>query len=137
LAIYYNERGEEFLLSGAEADGNSLYKDFRQWAGAAMEAGRWGAATAEDGFKKAFDYIDRLALLGERDFYDFNNDQARIEIVKIVFELKRNYLLSRLRELEKLISEMEGRVGGSPKEEVEDILNDFKLLSEELRDLKI
>ena len=76
--------------------------------------------------------LDKLVLLGEKDFYDLDVDRAKIELIKIVIELKKFNFQKKIKNLEKEITraEKEGRV-----EEIETLMQELKNLMDEIKRL--
>ncbi len=79
-------------------------------------------------------YLDRLALLGEKDFYDFSQEEGRAEIIKIIVELKKFGCQRRLARLEKQIAvaEKEGR-----SEDLGLLMLELRQLTEELKKINL
>lgn len=151
LVIYYNKIAKDsaetadYAPTGEEGeredrnDGSKVnYKDFREWL-AQNEAPSVSAALIEVTQTKPNNKIsqpellDRLALLADKDFYDYDSDQARKEIIKIVMALKKNYLVNRSKEIEKLIAQTE-----KEKDEVRvrELLEELKSLAEEINEME-
>jgi len=69
--------------------------------------------------------LDKLILLGEKDFYNYESAEVKAELINIINELKKSGLQKKIRELQKEISqaEKEGR------------LNDLVILMADLKNL--
>jgi len=69
--------------------------------------------------------LDKLILLGEKDFYNYESAEVKAELINIINELKKSGLQKKIRELQKEISqaEKEGR------------LNDLAILMADLKNL--
>ncbi|MCK4553534.1 DNA primase [Candidatus Parcubacteria bacterium] len=78
--------------------------------------------------------LDRLVLLADKDFYDYNQEQAKEEIIKIIITLKKYYLANRLKEITKLIAQTE-KEGGEDR--LKDLMEEFKVLTEEMREVEV
>ncbi|MFA6410727.1 MAG: DNA primase [Candidatus Buchananbacteria bacterium] len=65
---------------------------------------------------------DRLILLGERDFFNFDLDAIRSEMVKTIAFTKRNYLNLLLKEIERKINDAEK---SGQKDEVKKLVEEF------------
>ena len=76
--------------------------------------------------------LDRLVLLGDKDFYDLEVKEAKDEAIKIVVFLKKYYLINRMKEIEQIIGESE-REGN--KTRVEELMQELKVLSDEMREI--
>lgn len=76
--------------------------------------------------------LDKLILLGEKDFYDFEAGRAKIENIKIIVELKKYGLQKKIKKLEKEISlaEKEDR-----QADLEILMVELKTLMEEVKKL--
>ncbi len=76
--------------------------------------------------------LDRLVLLADKDFYDYNQEQAKEEIIKIIITLKKYYLANRLKEITKLIAQTEKE---GEEDRLKNLMEEFKALAEEMREL--
>jgi len=77
---------------------------------------------------KAETTLRHLALLGEKDFYDFDSSQMKTQLVDIISELKacrRKHLLEQVR---KEISEAERR---GDEESLKSLMEDLKKIMEQ------
>ncbi|MEA3463528.1 MAG: DNA primase [Patescibacteria group bacterium] len=77
--------------------------------------------------------IDMLALLADKDFYNYSQEQAKDEIIRIIITLKKSYLADKLREITKLIAQTEEE-GDEIK--LKDLMEKFKGLTEEMGEIK-
>lgn len=77
--------------------------------------------------------ISRLIMIGERDFNEIEYETVKSEAIKISSHLKKKYILGRMREIEKLLAvyEKENNV-----EKIEEIMQEFKNLSEETNEME-
>lgn len=75
---------------------------------------------------------DRLALLGEKDYYDYDLNQLKAEIAKILLELKRFGLKRRIKSLQDQIGAAEA---GGNEEGMDLLMAEIKNLSEQLNSL--
>lgn len=48
-----------------------------------------------------------MAILADKDFFEYDIDMARIEIVDILSVLKKNYRSQRIKEIQKLLDNAE------------------------------
>jgi len=117
LILYYNQ-SRDALSSGLDFILN--YNNFRAWL--------LNSPTPE-----AAGELDKLIILGEKEFSDYDDATAGLEIKKIVNELKRSYLNSRLKELTHLLAELEAQNGA--KEELDSLLSEFNNLTQEIKKL--
>ena len=78
--------------------------------------------------------LDRLVLLGDKDFFEFEEEQAKNEIIKIVIELKKNHLINRRKEVNRLIAQAED---DKDEERIKQLMEEFQALTEEVNGLDI
>jgi len=100
------------------------YNDFRQWL---AENKNENNSSEYDQLK----LLDRLVFLGERDFFELEKEQAKNEIIKIIHFLKKSQLIKRRLEIERQISEAEKTQN---KAQINELMEEFKILSDELRE---
>lgn len=79
------------------------------------------------------DIIDRLALLGEKDYYQHDANQLKTEITQVLLELKRFSLKRKIKYLQDQISaaEAEGQTEG-----MDALMAEIKNLTEQLNSLR-
>ena len=81
--------------------------------------------------------LNKLILLGEKDFYAHNQEEAKSEITKIVMELKKYSYQKKIKKLEKAMvaAEREGNqeIGGGEK--MEQLMSELKSATDELKKL--
>ena len=77
--------------------------------------------------------IDRLALLGEKDYYDFDSNRVKSEITKILGELKKISLQRRIKILQGKISGLEAN---GDNEGMDKLMVEMKNLTEQLNILR-
>ncbi|PIR93131.1 DNA primase [Candidatus Falkowbacteria bacterium CG10_big_fil_rev_8_21_14_0_10_43_10] len=114
LVIYYN------IISNAHAFD---YGHFRVWLENNIED--------EQVLIRLEELISKLALLGDKDFYEIDNDQAKLEIGKITNQIKRKYLNKKMLVMERQFSEAEK--SGGP--EIKKLMEEFKTIADEIRQL--
>ncbi|MFA6417278.1 MAG: DNA primase [Patescibacteria group bacterium] len=111
LIIYYNK--------SASLD----YNDFRQYL-----------TENEEGLDS---FLDKLILLGEKDYYAHTPEEAKSEIIKVIMELKRYFYQKKIKSLEKEIAVAEknevSEVGGG--EIMARLMSELKNSAEELKKL--
>jgi DNA primase len=115
LIIYYND-----LVGNSDNVSKEIkYQDFRNWL-----------ATQPDGRENdgLFRLLEKIVILGERDYCAFDADLAKSEIIRIIIALKEVYLATRRKEISQLIAQLEeeGRV-----EEAEKLMTELTHLSGE------
>lgn len=128
LLIYYNNN-----IDGSASENLEKidYNEFKFWFDQQIEENIYN----NSGFDKqnVLMFLDRLVLLGDRDFYNLDNEKAKNETIKVVVEIKRNYLTARMKEIEKLIIESEK---AGDKAGVNGLMEELKTLSDELRSVQ-
>jgi DNA primase len=118
LIIYYNEISDEPEGEGRKID----YRDFRTW----LEGRKEGL---ED--EGLFRLLEKIAILGDRDFLGLEEDKAKSEIIKIIIALKESFLSSRKKEIGRLIQNLEKE--GKTAEAIK-LMEELKMLSEESKE---
>lgn len=83
----------------------------------------------ENGSEK---FLDKLILLGEKDFYSHDNNQAKGELIKIMVDLKKYGCQKKIKYLEKAISLAEKN---GQHEELKVLMDELKNLAEELNQI--
>ena len=83
---------------------------------------------------KAADILDRLVLLGEKDFYSYETKNVQEEIIKIIIELKKYYLQKRISTAQKAMAEAEKN---GETENINKILEELKVLMDSQRNNQI
>jgi len=78
--------------------------------------------------------LDKLILLGEKDFYSFDAVAAKSEIIKIIVELKKYGCQKKIKQLEKEIThaEREGR-----EQDIEILMVELKNLTDEINKINL
>lgn len=84
--------------------------------------------------KEAADILDRLILLGEKDFYSYEAKNIQEEIIKIIIELKKFYLQKQIAIAQKAMAEAE-KSGEIDK--INKILEELKVLTDSQRNNQI
>lgn len=125
LIMYYNK------ITNSENNGsdNALrmdYQNIRDWLK--------NEAQIED-IAGRLKILDRLALLADKDFYEYDQNSARVEIINIINFLKKNYLSKKLKELSKLIMQAE-QDDNQDKDLMNGLMEEFKSLTQELAEIE-
>jgi len=82
----------------------------------------------------AADILDRLILLGEKDFYSYEAKNVQEEIIKIIIELKKYYLQKQIFAAQKAMAEAEknGEI-----DKINKILEELKVLTDSQRNNQV
>lgn len=78
--------------------------------------------------------LDRLSLLGEKEFYAHEESEARKELIQLVLELKRNAFKKQIKYLEKELIVLE-KSGSTETEKMTNLMQDLKSATDELKKL--
>lgn len=78
--------------------------------------------------------LDKLILLGEKDFYSHDLNEAKNEAIKIIIDLKKSGWQKKIKKLEKNIAraEKDGR-----REELELLMNELKNLTDQIKEINL
>lgn len=127
LTIYYNritEKNEVFFDSAKD-----FFINFTSWI---KEESQYSRAL-ESNVANQPDFLGRLAIIADKDFFEYDIDKCRIEMIGIINVLKKNYLSSQMKEIQKLIAEAErtnDEVG------MNGLMEELKMLIEEIRQIE-
>ncbi|MDD4902719.1 MAG: DNA primase [Patescibacteria group bacterium] len=115
LIIYYNDN-----ISKADNVSKEInYQEFRNWLSSQNDG------LGNDGL---FRLLEKIVILGDKDFYGLEEDKAKNEIIRVIIALKENYLSTRRREISRLIEQLENE---GQVEEAEKLMSELTRLSEE------
>lgn len=136
LVFYYNNitRNDSGQISGQAEKKDFDFNGFKEWFANELDSINHIENTKVE---NQLNFLDKLALLGDKEFYDLEIEQAKNEIIKIAQILRRFCLNSRMREIEKLMSQLEtdnkeeGRA-----DKIKELMGEFKILSEELKEIE-
>lgn len=78
--------------------------------------------------------LDKLSMLGDKDFSEATIEEARRELLVIIIYLKKNYLSGRMREIEKMISDAENE---NDQALARELTKEFKYLADELGEIRL
>lgn len=79
-------------------------------------------------------FLDKLILLGEKDFYDYEANQVKAEVIKIIVELKKFGWQKKIKRLEKAIAAAEEK---GENQELELLMTELKSLTDQLREINL
>ncbi|MCD4693831.1 DNA primase [bacterium] len=126
LIFYYNK--ETINSSNGNLE-NLNYSDFKEFL-----VKNNGQTEEEDGFLlEELKLLDKLAILGERDYYNVEINEAKNEVIKIISLLRKNNIRKRMKKIEKIIIDLEDN---NEKEKIDEFMGELKILSEELNEIE-
>ena len=133
LIIYYNKVSDNQAPTPTKARVKAIYPDLKVWFEnnviANFETNREEAQADEFSQLKL---LDKLVILGDKDFYDFDAVKAKTDAIKLITALKRSYLVNQMKEIEKLIADSE-KEGDNDK--IGELMSELKMLGEEMRNI--
>ena len=128
LIIYYNKNIDKWTQEGQASSFEIDYRGFKDW----IEQNFSPDQINNNDNENQLALLDKLALLADKDFYNYNQEQAKDEIIKIIAILKKGFLLKSLKEIAKLIAKTEGE---KDTEKLNGLMEEFKSLTEEIEEL--
>lgn len=144
LVIYYNRATDNWSVSVNQemgydeygrpilANSNQIeYKEFRSWLNQQDTEPVLGFSADEPKESAQVMLLDQLSLLAEKDYFEIGSAEAKNEIIKAISSLKQHNLSTRLKEIEREIEQSEKR---GEKERMKSLLEEFKILTEELKE---
>jgi DNA primase len=135
LIIYYNNLIDNWTQGGGQTEPLQIsYKGFKSWLENLPETNESHGENIEGqgNTNNQLRLLDKLVLLGDKDFFELEIEQAKNEVIKIIIELKKNYFVSRRKEINKLIAQTES---GGDEEGVKRLMEEFKALTDEIGEL--
>ncbi len=125
IIIYYNNLIDNWTQEGGQAEPPQVsYGGFKQW----LEN-----SEVQENKDGQLILLDKLALLGDKDFFDFEIERAKNEIIKIAVTLKKHYLLNRRQEISKLIAQAEQE---GNEDYIKGLMEEFQALTDEIREIE-
>lgn len=127
LTIYYNiitEKNEAFSDSAKD-----FFVNFTAWLKEENEYSQ----NKESNVASQPDFLGRLAIFADKDFFEYDIDKSRLEIIGIVNVLKKNYLSGQMKEVQKLIAEAEKK---NDEANMNGLMEELKMLIEEIRQIE-
>jgi len=116
LIIYYNNGAGNTSLFDSE--------DFKLWLKNNIED--------EQELANLEELVNILLLLADKDFYELDINKAKIELNKIINQIKRKYLTKKMLSIESQLSFAEKN---NENQEIKKLSEEFKSVSEEMRNL--
>ncbi len=134
LIIYYNSI-KDSKISRTKGEIKIDYNNFKNWLEnfLAGEKENESSLKVNDNQDSQLKLFDKLVLLGDKDYYDLTGQQANLEINKIIAYLKKFYLVNRMKEIEKLITQSEEEADDG---KLKELMEELKILSDEFREIK-
>jgi len=122
LIIYYNN-----LVNQTPSDGSFVltYNEFKQWL--IQETGKNNSDQLA--------ILDKLVILGDKEYYDKEIDEVKVLTIQVRKELSRFFFKTRMLEVERAISQIENSSVSNEErsEDIQNLMEEFRSLSEELR----
>lgn len=122
LIIYYNNTVNQTSDNGSFV---LTYNEFKQWL--IQETGKNN--------NDQLAILDKLVILGDKDYYDQEIEEIKVQTIQIRKELSRHFLKNRMLELEQEISRIENssKLSEEKSADVQNLMEEFRSLSEELK----
>ena len=141
LIIYYNKLIDLWTREGGNFELTINYLSLKEWLSNSDNFIQDSDAKTDnqpDNYK-CLNLLDRLVLLADKDFYDYSEEQVKVEIINIVAALRVNYLNNRRRETAKSIAALEKEnISGQEKNgKLKNLMEEFKILTEEINLIEI
>ncbi|MDP2736485.1 MAG: DNA primase [bacterium] len=148
LIIYYNKLIDSWTREGGNFELAINYLSLKEWLSSPdnfIEDSEVKIDSQPDNYK-CLNLLDRLVLLADKDFYDYNEEQVKAEIINIMATLRVSYLNNQRHSIAKLIAALEKEnisgpaspAGGQEKnEKMKNLMEEFKALTEEINLIEI
>ncbi len=131
LIIYYNK---VISLTPVSEEAQINYFGLKDWfTNQNNQADKPDRPQDTSSYTDQLKLLDQLVILGDRDFYNLGNDEAKKEIVKIILYIKDIYFSARKGELERLIFQAEK---DKDEELVKGLIEELKILTDESSQLR-
>ena len=117
LVLYYNR------ITSSDKEGNFSYQELKDFFRKEINS----QATADNQLQ----LLNKLVILSEKNYYNLEEPRAKNEILKILLELKKEYISRRMKEIERTLAEAEKE---GEKERVQELMTELNKLSRELND---
>jgi len=152
LVIYYNQLNDQWTQSApniwdtepknnvadlaTSTSAELTYEGFRSWLDkfANTDPVQTAAMSAVNNVNNQAALLDRLSLLAEKEYYQYSSETAKTELIRLARLLKKNNLARELKNVETRLAEAES---SGQAELTQSLLEEFKILSEELRDITL
>jgi DNA primase len=91
-------------------------------------------AYLEESGSQMQNFLEKLILLGEKDFYNYEDTQAKSEIIKTIIELKKFSYQKKIKQIEKLLIESEKN---KESEKTISLMEELKNLTDEIKKINL
>ena len=137
LVIYYNNLIDNWTQDRGEQTRppQVSYEGFRPWLEELQNInGDHGEGQFEDKEDTGdqLKLLEKLVLLGDKDFFELGIEGAKNEIIKIIIELKKYYLVNKRKEVNRLIAQAEE---AGDEEGIKGLMEKFKALTDEIQEI--
>jgi DNA primase len=152
LTIFYNNKGKDILMRDKTKEAASVFNnEFHEWLKVSLrEESNFGGilnknsqysdvSAIETDYLEELSLLDKLILLGEKDFYNFEQKDAFKELVKISVYLKKASNLRRRKDIERALSEIEesGKESADARKgEIDMLYKELKIMNDEWKELE-
>jgi len=116
LIVYYNNNTDNISIFNLES--------FKLWLKNNIED--------EQELANLEELVNVLLLLADKDFYELDISKAKVELVKIITQVKRKFLTGKMLDIESNLSRAEKE---NDHEKIGVLAREFKIIAEEMRNL--
>lgn len=127
IILYYNnlKNTENDKVSEEQFIDRFSYNSFRQWL---LETNQGEQQ------ENQLNTLDRLVLLGDSEYYEYDENQLKEELIRNIAQLKKNYLLGRMKELGRMITQAEK---SSDEKSSDEFMKELNALADELHSIDV
>lgn len=79
---------------------------------------------------------NKVAVLSEKEYYDFEFDQAKQELIGFFQVLKRKYIKARINEIRQMLSELEKESSSGNDNQIDSLMGELNSLSKEYQNIQ-
>lgn len=135
LVLYYNNVITAQTASNENGQYIIDYNDFIKWLD--QQAADFGVnETQTDSMNPITNQqtlLNRLVFLADRDYYQLDQSEIKQELWQLIRSLKRRYLSVRMKEVERMIADLENQ---KQTDEANALMGELKMLSDEFKSLE-
>jgi len=134
LVLYYNNYTNG-MINGAETEQTLIdYNDFIKWLESeATSFGVNATHTSNINFSDQKQLLNQLVFLADQDYYQLDESEVKKELIQLIKSLKRRYLSTRMKEVERMIADLENQ---NRADEANALMGERKMLSDEFKNLE-